>query len=1046
MSETRKIAAILAADVVGFSRLTGSDEDRTLARLRALRSDLVDPTIAVHNGHVFKRTGDGILIEFRSVVDAVRCAIEMQNGMIERNVGLPPERRIEFRVGIHLGDVVEEDDGDLMGDGVNIAARLEGIAKPGGICLSEQAYWQVKGRPEMAATDLGPTRLKNIADPVRVYALEIGEPALPQPAKRSAATRLAVLFVAGVAALVVVTAGAWHLFGADKPATMVERAALSQAAHLSIVVLPFTNLSNDPSQDYFADGVTENLTTDLSRIRNSFVIARNTAFTFKGKNVDAKEIGKELGVRYVLEGSVQRDQNRVRVNAQLVDAESGAHLWAERFEEDVADLFKLQDQVVARLANTLGIELVKAEARKSDPSKSPDSVDLVMRGMAFMQQSPPTMDKMNAARASFDQALQIDRNDADALAGEANTYFIEFTRWRNSGTDYDAKILGQADRAIALAPDSLWSYFAKSVYLYNSHRPDKALDAANAGLAINPNFAPLRSARSRAEAFLGNFAESKTDIQQALRLSPRDPFGGAWHWYLGDAEFGLGHVDAAIDEYHKSLDAGYRTYFAYESLAAAYAVAGKMEEAKAALAEAQRLQTPLVVKWWILQMPNIPALVAGLRKAGLPEECDPRSRTGWDQRPCEPAPVATNMAAPAEAAHLSIVVLPFTNLSNDPSQDYFADGVTENLTTDLSRIRNSFVIARNTAFTFKGKNVDAKEIGKELGVRYVLEGSVQRDENRVRVNAQLVDAESGAHLWAERFEEDVADLFKLQDQVVARLGNALGFELVKAEAEKGARSKNPDAVDLAMRGWAMMWQSYPQPMKEKEVSHNAALALFDQALKIDPNDADALAGDAFTHMVFYVYGWATAEKDFDAKIIDQADRAIALAPDNMRAYAAKSFYLAVSHRANEALRAADAGLAINPNYAPLLDARANAETALGRFEQAKSDGEQAMRLSPRDPEMANRLMNLGTAELGLGHFEAAIVEFQKAIDAGDRSFIPYTNLAAAYSLEGKTGEAKSALAEGRRLNPKLTIKWLMDHAPNILPLFEGLRKAGLPEE
>jgi len=243
-----------------------------------------------------------------------------------------------------------------------------------------------------------------------------------------------------------------------------------------------------------------------------------------------------------------------------------------------------------------------------------------------------------------------------------------------------------------------------------------------------------------------------------------------------------------------------------------------------------------------------------------------------------------------------------------------------------------------------------------------------------------------------------------------------------------------------------MWQSYPQPMKEKEVSHNAALALFDQALKIDPNDADALAGDAFTNMAVYVYGWATTEKDFDAKIIDQADRAIALAPDNMRAYAAKSFYLAVSRRADQALRAADSGLAINPNYAPLLDARANAETALGHFEQAKSDAEQAMRLSPRDPEMANRLMNLGMAELGLGHFDAAIAEFRKATDAGDRSFIPHANLAAAYALEGKMEEAKASLAEGRRLNPKLTVKWLTDHAPNVPPLFEGLRKAGLPEE
>ena len=369
MAETRKLAAILAADVAGYSKLAGSDEDRTLARLRGLRSDLIDPAIAAHHGRVVKRTGDGVLIEFRSVVDAVRCAIEMQNGMVERNAGLPPERRIEFRVGIHLGDVVEESDGDLMGDGVNIAARLEGIAKPGAICLSEQAYWQVKSRLDLAVSDLGATQLKNIAEPVRVYSLEVGKAAQAKPTKPAARKQWLILALlgAGIVALIVVAGGAWYFLGANRPSTVTSNAPATraEAAHLSIVVLPFTNLSGDPSQDYFADGITENLTTDLSRIRNSFVIARNTAFTFKGKNIDSKEISKELGVRYVLEGSVQRDQNRVRVNAQLIDGETGAHLWADRFEESITDLFKLQDQVVARLANTLGYELAKAEAQRS---------------------------------------------------------------------------------------------------------------------------------------------------------------------------------------------------------------------------------------------------------------------------------------------------------------------------------------------------------------------------------------------------------------------------------------------------------------------------------------------------------------------------------------------------------------------------------------------------------------------------------------------------------------------------------------------------------
>ena len=334
MAETRKLAAILAADVAGYSKLAGSDEERTLARLRALRSDLIDPTIAVHHGRVVKRTGDGVLIEFRSVVDAVRCAIEVQNGMVERNAGLPPERRIEFRVGIHLGDVVEESDGDLMGDGVNIAARLEGIADPGGICLSEDAYRQVRDRLKEAFIDLGEKELKNIARPVRAYAVKTG--AGPASAPQASAP--------------------------ERPAP----------PRLSIVVLPFANIGGDPEQEYFVDGVTESLTTDLSRISGSFVIGRNTAFTYKGKHVDLKQIGRELNVRYVLEGSVQRSGNRLRVNVQLIDAETGAHLWAERFDKPVADLFDMQDEIVARLADQLGRQLIAAEARRAEQAPHPE--------------------------------------------------------------------------------------------------------------------------------------------------------------------------------------------------------------------------------------------------------------------------------------------------------------------------------------------------------------------------------------------------------------------------------------------------------------------------------------------------------------------------------------------------------------------------------------------------------------------------------------------------------------------------------------------------
>ena len=339
LTESRKLAAILAADVVGFSRLTGLDEDRTLARLRALRSDLIDPTIAVHNGRIVKRTGDGALVEFRSVVDAVRCAIEVQNAMVERNAGVPTDRQIEFRIGIHLGDVVEESDGDLMGDGVNIAARLEGIAQPGAICLSEDAYRQVRARLDLEVSDLGQTQLKNIVDPVRVYSLQVGLPAQAKPSAPMATARAD---------------------NEEKPA-----ASLALPDKPSIAVLPFQNMSGDPEQEYFVDGMVEDIITGLSRIKRLFVIARNSSFTYKGRSVDIRQVGRELGVRYVLEGGVRKAGNRLRITTQLIEAETGAHLWADRFDGALDDVFELQDQITERVVGIVEPSLQHSEIERA---------------------------------------------------------------------------------------------------------------------------------------------------------------------------------------------------------------------------------------------------------------------------------------------------------------------------------------------------------------------------------------------------------------------------------------------------------------------------------------------------------------------------------------------------------------------------------------------------------------------------------------------------------------------------------------------------------
>jgi TolB-like protein len=377
MTTTRRLAAILAADVAGYSRLMGADEEGTHERLKAHRRELVDPKISEHSGRIVKTTGDGMLVEFPSVVDAVRCAAELQRAMIDREAGIPENRRIRFRIGINLGDVIVEDD-DIFGDGVNVAARLEALSDPGGLCISRMVRDQIRDKLAYAFEDLGEQSVKNIARPVRVYALR-----LKAVADLPASSALSI-------------------------SPIPQRAA---APRLSIVVLPFANLSNDPEQQYFADGITEDLTTDLSRIADMFVISRNTAFTYKDKRVDTKQIGRELGVRYLLEGSVRRSGPQVRVNAQLVDTETGAHLWAERVDREIGELFDLQSEITGRIAGTVRSELVIAEAGRS--TDHPDALDYILRGRAAYSKSV-SRERYVEEVSLFERALALDPLSADA--------------------------------------------------------------------------------------------------------------------------------------------------------------------------------------------------------------------------------------------------------------------------------------------------------------------------------------------------------------------------------------------------------------------------------------------------------------------------------------------------------------------------------------------------------------------------------------------------------------------------------------------------------
>jgi TolB-like protein/class 3 adenylate cyclase/Tfp pilus assembly protein PilF len=594
VSETRKLVAILVADIVGYSRLAGADEDRTLARLRELRSDLIDPVIAAHRGRLVKRTGDGSIIEFRSVVDAVRCGIEVQAGMAERNAGLPEDQRIEFRVGVHVGDVVEEEDGDLMGDGVNVAARLEGVCAPGGIVLSGAAYEHARDRIKETFVDLGEKTLKNIARPVRVYALRTAKADAGRAAKTPA------------------------------PAVPPER---REPPRLSLVVLPFANIGDDPEQEYFVDGVTESLTTDLSRIAGAFVIGRNTAFTYKGKAVDLKQIGRELNVRYVLEGSVQRSGNRLRVNVQLIEAETGSHLWAERFDKPLADLFEMQDEIVARLANQLEVELISVEARCAERTANPDSMDLTFQGYAVLNtgQSPDLSVK---ARGFFVRALDLDRENIVALIGAA---VVDRTVAWSYQTDDSRPLWAAAEaklsKALAAAPNNARAHLGMGLVLAATNRAARGIEELERALALDPNLAAARGAMGLAHVYIGRAEETEAHVLEAVRLSPRDAAIFQWFRHAGVAKAYLGEYDAAMAWLRSSIDANRNNHWAYFYLAACLAHLGRLDEAREELKAGLAINPEFTIRrFFVARESDNPAFIAqhtrvveGLRMAGALE-------------------------------------------------------------------------------------------------------------------------------------------------------------------------------------------------------------------------------------------------------------------------------------------------------------------------------------------------------------------------------------------------------------------------------------------
>src|SRR5215469_1550022 len=578
----RRLAAILAGDVAGYSRMMGADEEGTLLRLNTHRRELLEPKITEHRGRIVKRTGDGVLVEFASAVDATRCAIEIQRGMMERNAPVPQDKRLELRIGIHVGDIIIEE-GDIFGDGVNVAARLEAVAEPGGICISDDAFRQVRDKLGIAFADAGEQQLKNIVRPVRIYRAKLDE---------GSATQLT----------------APELALPNKP---------------SIAVLPFQNISGDPEQDYFCDGMVEDIITGLSRIRWLFVIARNTTFTYKGKAVDVKQIGRELGVRYVLEGSVRKAGDRVRITGQLIDAAIGTHVWAERYDRKFDDIFALQDELTLSVVGAIepSLRLAEIERVKRKRPDSLDAYDLVLQAQPDVYTRMPA--PSTKALALLERALALDPTYALAHAYAAECHHIIFLRGGLSEA-HRASSIRHAEAAMAYGQDdALTLSFAGFVIGMDKHDRAAAFAAFEAALAASPSSAITYFLGSILLGWAGEAERAIEWGERGLRLSPFDPWRWSAFYVSALGHFHRGHYQEAAAAARKAVQYSPGFSQSYMLLAATVSKLGWLEEAKIAAARVLELQPAFQYSRLFASMDCSPVLVASLSEAlravGLPE-------------------------------------------------------------------------------------------------------------------------------------------------------------------------------------------------------------------------------------------------------------------------------------------------------------------------------------------------------------------------------------------------------------------------------------------
>jgi adenylate cyclase len=1023
----RKLTTILSADVAGYSRLMGEDEAATVKTLTSYR-DIMADLIKQHRGRVVDSPGDNLLAEFTSVVDAVQCAVSVQKEFQARNAELPENRRMEFRIGINLGDVIEEED-RIYGDGVNIAARLEALAEPGGICVSKTAFDQIETKLPLGYEYLGEQEVKNIPKPVGAYRVlmepritvaEVVEKKKAVPLWR----RKAILAGSVVLVLVVIAALIWNFYFRAPPmeAASVEKMAYPLPDKPSIAVLPFTNMSDDPRQEYFCDGITEEIITALSKTPRMFVIARNSTFAYKGKQVKVQQVAEELGVRYVLEGSIRKSEDRVRVTAQLIDAITGRHLWAERYDRNLEDIFVLQDQITLKILNSLQVKLTEGEAF-SAAAKGTDNLEAYLKWLLAREYMRKyTREGMAMGRKLAEEAIALDSDFPWPYLSVSATHIIDSMFGWSESPKQSLKLAEEmAQKALALDNSLAAGYsFLGRIHL-TKRQYEEAISEGERAIVLAPNSDFAHAALAYTLHRVGRQEEAIGLYKKAIRLNPHAP---GWYFSgLGSCYRMMGQYEKAVREHKRNLQKTPTRLSDHIALAATYILMGREEDARAEAEEVLRLHPKFSAKHFAEQQmykdrADADRLIAALRKAGLPET--------------PPLPLPDKP---------SIAVLPFVNMSGDPGQEYFSDGITESIITALSKVEKLFVIARNSTFTYKGKPVKVQQVARDLGVQYVLEGSVQKYADRIRITAQLIDAPKGHHLWAERYDRHLKDLFALQDEITMKIITALEVKLTEGEQAlvAGSGTHNLDA-------YLKILQARDLKRHQTIESNHKARRLVEEAIELDPDYAQAYRWLSGTHLVDVWLGSTKSPQESLRKAIELAKKALSLDDSLGGAHGLLGNLYVMTMEYDKGIREAERAVQLEPNGADAHMFLGMALRFAGRAEEAIPILKKAMRLDPNAPVFY--LNVLAGAYREIQQYEKAIEWSEKAVQQNPKNVLYRVTLCSSYSLTGRMDEARAQAKEIMRLNPKFSVERLARTDPQKNQVakkryIDALRKAGL---